>query len=69
MATLRSSVEQENNKVVLDLGYVFLINREAISLLVSYELNGTELRNCPAYIREWITQEATFNEERQTYED
>jgi hypothetical protein len=25
--------------------------------LAASELNGTELRNCPAYIREWVTRE------------
>jgi hypothetical protein len=27
------------------------------TLLATCELNGIELRNCPAYIREWVTKE------------
>ena len=31
--------------------------REAVKLLALHESNGAELRNCPAYIREWVTRE------------
>ena len=34
-----------------------LVDREAVNLLAFSEFNGLELRNCPAYIREWITRE------------
>ena len=33
---------------------------EAIKLLALQESNGAELRNCPAYIREWVTKEGNF---------
>jgi hypothetical protein len=36
---------------------VLLVDREAIKLLAMRESNGVELRNCPAYIREWVTRE------------
>ena len=36
---------------------VLLVDREAVKLLAVRESNGAELRNCPAYIREWITRE------------
>jgi Domain of unknown function (DUF4259) len=29
----------------------------AVKLLAVCETNGTELRNCPAYIREWVSRE------------
>ena len=35
----------------------FSWNREAVKLLALRESNGAELRNCSAYIREWVTRE------------
>jgi hypothetical protein len=43
--------------VSIDLKDVLIVDREAIKLLAVSELNGVELRNCPAYIREWVTRE------------
>ena len=43
--------------VALDLRNVTLISRDAIKLLSTVEEKGTELRNCPAYIRDWISRE------------
>ena len=54
---LRGLLEQERSAVAIDLKNVLLVDREAVKLLAIRELNGTELRNCPAYIREWITRE------------
>jgi hypothetical protein len=56
---LRGLLEQETSAVAIDLKNVLLADREAIELLAMRESNGTELRNCPAYIREWITRERT----------
>ena len=36
---------------------VLIVDREAIKLLATRASNGGELRNCPAYIREWVTRE------------
>lgn len=41
----------------IDLAEVELVDREAVMLLALTEAAGIELRNCPAYIREWITKE------------
>jgi len=43
--------------VAIDLAGVELVDREAVTLLAQTEAKGIELRNCPAYIREWITKE------------
>lgn len=43
--------------VALELGEVELVNRDAVKLLAQAEAEGIELRNCPAYIRTWITME------------
>ena len=44
-------------EVVLDLKDVRLVDREVVRFLGECELNGTELRHCSPYIREWILKE------------
>jgi hypothetical protein len=51
--------EADDHNLVLDLGDVRLVNRDAIEFLAECEANGTKLRNCPAYVREWIAKEST----------
>jgi hypothetical protein len=55
--TLRNVVEEEARSVALDLKNVILVDREVVRFLAHRELNGTVLRNCPPYIREWVTSE------------
>src|ERR1700680_3922745 len=54
---LRGVLEQESGGFTIDLKNVLLVDREAVRLLALREANGTELRNCPPYIREWVTRE------------
>jgi len=44
-------------KVVLDLEDVKLVDRAVVRFLGTCEANGTELRHCSPYIREWIAKE------------
>ena len=44
-------------KMVLDLEEVTLVGRDAIRFLARRVEKGMQLRNCPAYIREWIARE------------
>jgi anti-anti-sigma regulatory factor len=53
---LRTALE-EGRIVAIDLTEVELVDRDAVKLLARTEGNGIELRNCPAYIREWVTRE------------
>lgn len=55
--TVRGCLEQERDAVSIDLKNILLVNSEAVRFLAALESTGTELRNCPAYIREWITRE------------
>ena len=50
-------LDQEKNAVAIDLKEVLLVDGEAVRLLELCETNGTGLRNCPAYVREWIMRE------------
>ena len=54
---LRGVLEQESGGFAIDLKDVLLVDREAVKLLAFSEANGTELRNCPPYVREWVTRE------------
>jgi hypothetical protein len=54
---LRTLLEQEADAVIIDLKQVLLVERESVKLLALRETRGAELRNCPAYIREWLTRE------------
>ena len=54
---LRDLLRQESGAVAIDLKGVLLVDREVVKLLALSEANGIELRNCPAYIREWVARE------------
>ena len=54
---LRAAIDQERGAVVIDLAEVGLVDRDTVNLLGFSEGRGIELRNCPAYIREWIDRE------------
>jgi len=59
LGTLRNAIEAEATAVAIDLENVDLVDREVVKFLAQKELNGTVLRNCSAYIREWVTRERT----------
>jgi hypothetical protein len=47
-------LEQERGRIVLDLKEITLVDREAIRFLATWEKKGSVLRNCPAFVRQWI---------------
>jgi hypothetical protein len=49
--------EPKGRRIVLDLKDLTLVDREAVRFLESCETDSIKIRNCPAYIREWITRE------------
>jgi hypothetical protein len=59
LAELREvfTAEAGNQNFILDMGEVRLVDQDSIAFLSHWEAGGTELRNCPAYIREWIQRE------------
>jgi hypothetical protein len=57
--TLRELVGREKGGVTIDLAEVLLVDRDAVRFLALSEAHGIELRNCPAYIREWVSRERT----------
>ena len=67
---LRRLVRVENQRVVLDLKEVRLVDRAAVRFLAQCRAEGIELRGSSPYIREWISKEvadisdAAFPKER-----
>jgi hypothetical protein len=55
--TFRNVLADEHGPLAIDLKNVSLVDREAVQLLAFVEDSGMELRNCLAYIREWVTRE------------
>lgn len=53
---LRSELPDHN--LVVDLKGVKLVDRDAVRFLAQIETQGAKLRNCSAYIRQWILQES-----------
>jgi anti-anti-sigma regulatory factor len=49
--------ELPDHNLVLDLTAVKLVDRDAVRFLAQIEAQGARLRNCSAFIREWISQE------------
>jgi len=55
---LQELIENEKTakgRLALDLTEVTVVSFEAVRALTVAEANGIELRNCPAYVREWIS--------------
>ena len=46
--------EANGRHVILDLKDLTLANQDGINFLERCEAGGITLKNCPAYIREWI---------------
>ena len=42
-------------RLTIDLGEVTLVNQEVVEVLAVAWQNGIELKNCPAYVREWVS--------------
>jgi uncharacterized protein YlaN (UPF0358 family) len=49
------SEEANRGRIVLDLKDLTLVDQDAVSFLKRCEADNITLKNCPAYIREWIT--------------
>ena len=51
------SAEAGSRRTVLDLEDLTLVDQDVVSFLRHCEADGIELKNCPAYVREWMKQE------------
>jgi anti-anti-sigma regulatory factor len=49
--------ERKGRHIVLDLMHLTLAGRDAVNFFKQCEAKNIQLRNCPIYIREWITRD------------
>ena len=54
-ALVKSDLPDHN--LVLDLKEVKLVDRDAVRFLAEIEAQGTRLRNCSTFVRQWISRE------------
>jgi hypothetical protein len=47
-------LEPAGQTIALDLRDITLVDRDALKFLARCQAEGIALKNCPAYIREWI---------------
>ena len=57
VAELKALIDSDHRNIVLDLGEVRLADRAAVKFLRDCEAAGMKLKNCPAYVREWMERE------------
>lgn len=57
IAELQMEMQVLSSPIALELGEVTLVDAEAVRFLAEAEAGGTELGNCPLFIREWIRRE------------
>jgi hypothetical protein len=57
LSELRAQLDAIGASIVLDLGDVSLVNLDVVRFLSTRESQGTQLLNCPVYIRKWIDSE------------
>ena len=57
LGELRAQLDAIGGGIGLDLGDVSLVNVDVVRFLTTCESQGTQLLNCPAYIRKWIDRE------------
>ena len=57
LVELQALFDAEEHSIVLDLKEVTLVDRDTIRFLARCEADKVEVRNCPAYVREWLERE------------
>jgi anti-anti-sigma regulatory factor len=51
------SAEADAHSIVLNLKDLRLVDQDVVTFLRRCEMGGIQLRDCPAYIREWLNGE------------
>jgi hypothetical protein len=57
------SAEADGRRIILDVKDLKLVDQDAVNFLRRCEADNITLKNCPAYIREWITGERGGSED------
>ena len=56
LSQLEALIQAEQGRIAIDLKEVTLVGREAVRFLAHCEEAGATMQNCPAYVRDWISQ-------------
>jgi ABC-type transporter Mla MlaB component len=54
---LEPQVNDKSQAMALDLDELRLVDLAAVRFLIWCEARGVEIRNCPPYVREWMSRE------------
>jgi hypothetical protein len=54
VGTIEELIGEECQGAILDLMEVMLVDRDVVTFLAGCKHKGIELRNCPAFLQEWI---------------
>ena len=59
LADLTTLIKSEpaGRRIILDLRDLTLVDRDSVQFLARCEADSIKLKNCPAYVREWIRRE------------
>jgi hypothetical protein len=60
VSTIEELIARENGSVELDLSEITLVDLDVVRCLALCAFSGIELRNCPAFIQDWINKEKSF---------
>jgi hypothetical protein len=60
VSTIEELIARENGSVELDLSEITLVDLDVVRCLALCAFSGIELRNCPAFIQDWINKEKLF---------
>lgn len=60
LTQLQAEIHRYHPRLVVDLAEATLVDRAVVRFLAAREGEGIELRNCPRYIREWISKESAL---------
>jgi hypothetical protein len=52
---IEEMMAKETGPVAFDLAEVTLVDSEAVKFLAACDAKSIEIRNCPAFIREWMS--------------
>ena len=55
VSMLEELIAQETDPVTLDLEKVTLVDREMVRFFAACDARSIEFRNCPGFIREWMS--------------
>jgi hypothetical protein len=55
VSMIEELIVQETGPVILDLENVTLVDHEMVRFFAACDARGIELRNCPGFIREWMS--------------